>query len=73
MIENGRRYNEGQTANRGFIGLAALIFGNWRPSGIATGAGLFGFAEALRLRSTDAVLAVILLGLYLFMTSGFGA
>ena len=61
VIENGRRYNEGQTANRGFIGLAALIFGNWRPSGIATGAGLFGFAEALRLRSTDAVLAVILL------------
>jgi ABC-type uncharacterized transport system permease subunit len=61
VIENARRYNEGQTQNRGFIGLAALIFGNWRPSGIATGAGLFGFAEALRLRSTDAVLAVILL------------
>ena len=61
VIENGRRYNEGQTANRGFIGLAALIFGNWRPGGVATGAGLFGFAEVLRLRSTDAVLAVILL------------
>ena len=64
VIENGRRFNEGQTANRGFIGLAALIFGNWRPSGIASGAGLFGFAEALRLRSSpgaDSVLAVILL------------
>jgi general nucleoside transport system permease protein len=61
VIENGRRYNEGQTANRGFIGLAALIFGNWRPSGVATGAGLFGFSEALRLRDADSVSAVILL------------
>ena len=26
-------YQEGQTTGRGFIGLAALIFGNWRPSG----------------------------------------
>ena len=61
VIENGRRYTENQTANRGFIGLAALIFGNWRPAGIATGAGLFGFTEALRLRDPNAVLAVILL------------
>ena len=26
-------YKEGQTGGRGFIGLAALIFGNWRPIG----------------------------------------
>ena len=26
-------YKEGQTTGRGFIGLAALIFGNWRPCG----------------------------------------
>jgi ABC-type uncharacterized transport system permease subunit len=62
VIESGAsRYNEGQTANRGFIGLAALIFGNWRPSGVATGAGLFGFAESLRLRSGSSVLALLLL------------
>ena len=62
VIESGAsRYNEGQTANRGFIGLAALIFGNWRPSGVLTGASVFGFAESLRLRSSDAVLATILL------------
>ncbi|MFT7473853.1 MAG: ABC-type uncharacterized transport system permease subunit [Verrucomicrobiales bacterium] len=36
-------YLEGQTNERGFIGLAALIFGNWRPGGVMSGALLFGF------------------------------
>jgi len=44
-------YSEGQTANRGFIGLAAMIFGNWRPGGTLVGAGLFGYADGLRLSS----------------------
>ncbi|MGY1692222.1 ABC transporter permease [Geodermatophilus sp. SYSU D01105] len=54
-------YREGQTNGRGFIGLAALIFGNWRPGGLAAGAGLFGFADALQLRSRTAVVALFLL------------
>jgi ABC-type uncharacterized transport system permease subunit len=54
-------YREGQTGGRGFIGLAALIFGNWRPTGLAAGAGLFGFADALQLRSRTAVVALLLL------------
>jgi ABC-type uncharacterized transport system permease subunit len=54
-------YREGQTGGRGFIGLAALIFGNWRPGGLAAGAGLFGFADALQLRSRSAVVALLLL------------
>ncbi|MCQ4082518.1 ABC transporter permease [Streptomyces sp. RB6PN25] len=43
-------YNEGQTGGRGYIGLAAMIFGNWRPGGLALGAGLFGYTDSLQLR-----------------------
>ena len=42
-------YREGQTASRGFIGLATMIFGNWNPVGVLGGASLFGFGEALNL------------------------
>ena len=49
-IAAGNGYREGQTGGRGFIGLAAMIFGNWRPGGLAAGAGLFGYTDALQLR-----------------------
>jgi general nucleoside transport system permease protein len=54
-------YREGQTNGRGYIGLAALIFGNWRPGGLTGGAFLFGFADGLQLRSRSAVVALLLL------------
>jgi ABC-type uncharacterized transport system permease subunit len=43
-------YREGQVNGRGYIGLATMIFGNWRPGGLAAGAGLFGYTDALQQR-----------------------
>ena len=53
-------YQENQVAGRGYIGLAALIFGNYRPGGLMAGAGLFGFADALQLRDSESIHALLL-------------
>jgi len=54
-------YQENQVAGRGYVGLAALIFGNYRPGGLLAGAGLFGFADALQLRDSTAIHALLIL------------
>jgi len=53
-------YQENQVAGRGYIGLAALLFGNYRPGGLLAGASLFGFADALQLRDSAAIHALLL-------------
>ena len=44
-------YLEGQTGGRGYIGLAAMIFGNWRPGGLLAGSALFGYVDGVQLRA----------------------
>jgi general nucleoside transport system permease protein len=67
LVFQATKYVEGQTQGRGFIGLASMIFGNWRPGGLAAGAGLFGYADGLQLRSTGAITSFLLFGALLLL------
>ncbi|MFS8200895.1 ABC transporter permease [Streptomyces sp. CWNU-52B] len=63
-------YLEGQTGGRGYIGLAAMIFGNWMPGGLALGAGLFGYTDSLKLRGGGTNVHALLLLLALLLIIG---
>ncbi|MCW2824269.1 MAG: transporter permease [Aeromicrobium sp.] len=63
-------FRDGQTGGRGYIGLAAMIFGNWRPGGLLAGAGLFGYTDTLRLRgggeTIHGLLLLVAVGIVLY-------
>ncbi len=54
-------FTVGQTGGRGYIGLATMIFGNWRPSGVLTGALMFGYTDGISLLSNSGALVHALL------------
>ena len=55
-------YLEGQTGGRGYIGLAAMIFGNWRPGGLLAGSALFGYVDGVQLRAGGEAMHALLYG-----------
>jgi simple sugar transport system permease protein len=61
MVLFANRYQEGQTGGRGFLGLATLVVGNWRPAGVAFGAALFGYFQGITLRTNPEKLVLALL------------
>ena len=44
------RFDEVMTAGRGFIGLAAMIFGQWSPLGAFASSIIFGFFDSLQVK-----------------------
>jgi simple sugar transport system permease protein len=44
------QFTDGMTAGRGFIALAAVIFGNWEPRRVAVACLLFAAAETLQIQ-----------------------
>ncbi|MEV0228652.1 ABC transporter permease [Nonomuraea sp. NPDC050786] len=60
VLASSGLYRDGQTAGRGYMGLAATVFGNWTPSGAFAGSFLYGYMDALQLRGGGSAVRTVL-------------
>ncbi|GAA3606074.1 ABC transporter permease [Nonomuraea rosea] len=60
VLASSGLYRDGQTAGRGYMGLAATVFGNWTPSGAFAGSLLYGYMDALQLRGGGSAVRTVL-------------
>src|SRR5690606_10859154 len=67
LLEGGADYLENQVNGRGYIGLAAMIFGNYRPSGLLGGAALFGYSDGLQLSGGGTAVLALCYGAVLLL------
>jgi general nucleoside transport system permease protein len=58
-IAAGAGFTRNMTAGRGYLALAALIFGRWRPVPTALACLLFAFADAAQTRLQGAALPIV--------------
>lgn len=69
IVIGSGRYSQGQTVGKGFLGLATLVVGNWRPFGVAVAGAIFGFFEGItqRLNPDQLVLGLLLAAAFLLL------
>jgi simple sugar transport system permease protein len=58
-IAHGAGWQQDMTAGKGFLALAALIFGKWRPWPTAAACLLFAFTDALQIRLQGVALPLV--------------